>query len=88
MLGVPHAWFWLPLLSYDEPQLGHSTPWHVSCFFNAWRSSRLVLAAFTFIRRASAWSLNSLARFLSAFFLWMYSIRTRLFLNTLPLTFK
>merc|ERR1719244_2336267 len=79
MLGVPHAWFWLPLLSYDEPQLGHSTPW---------RSSRLVLAAFTFIRRASAWSLNSLARFLSAFFLWMYSIRTRLFLNTLPLTFK
>merc|ERR1719494_763604 len=31
MLGVPHAWFWLPLLSYDGPQLGHSTPWHVSC---------------------------------------------------------
>merc|ERR1719318_760749 len=20
MLGVPHAWFWLPLLSYDGPQ--------------------------------------------------------------------
>merc|ERR1719505_31391 len=23
MLGVPHAWFWLPLLSYDGPRLGH-----------------------------------------------------------------
>merc|ERR1719494_232903 len=92
MLGVPHK-SQHRFICWDHSVAAASASSFayaasISCFFNAWRSSRLALAAFTFIRRASAWSLNSLARFLSAFFLWMYSIRTRLFLNTLPLTFK
>jgi hypothetical protein len=40
-----------------------------------------------FVRRASIWSVRTLVRFLSAFALWMYSIRTRLFLKTLPFDF-
>lgn len=39
------------------------------------------------IRRASIWSDRTLVRFFSALALWMYSIRTRLFLKTLPLAF-
>lgn len=38
-------------------------------------------------RRASIWSLSTLVRLFSAFALWMYSISTRLFLNTLPFDF-
>lgn len=39
------------------------------------------------IRRASIWSERTLVRFFSALALWMYSMRTRLFLKTLPLDF-
>merc|ERR1712029_681398 len=42
----------------------------------------------TLLRLASAWSVNCLVLAFSAFFLWMNSIKTRLFLNTLPLAFK
>ena len=38
-------------------------------------------------RRASIWSERILVRFFSALALWMYSIRTRLFLKTLPFDF-
>ena len=38
-------------------------------------------------RRASIWSLRTLVRVFSAFALWMYSIKTRLFLKTLPFDF-
>ena len=38
-------------------------------------------------RRASIWSERILVRVFSALALWMYSIRTRLFLKTLPLDF-
>ena len=38
-------------------------------------------------RRASIWSVRTLVRVFSALALWMYSMRTRLFLKTLPLDF-
>ena len=38
-------------------------------------------------RRASIWSESTLVRVFSALALWMYSIRTRLFLKTLPFDF-
>jgi hypothetical protein len=38
-------------------------------------------------RRASIWSERILVRFFSAFALWIYSMRTRLFLKTLPFDF-
>lgn len=55
-----------------------------STFLLALRASRRLRASLTRIRLASAWSCNILARATSAFFLWMYSIRVRLFLKTLP----
>ena len=39
------------------------------------------------VRRASIWSVRTLVRVFSALALWMYSMRTRLFLKTLPLDF-
>merc|ERR1719150_2429315 len=60
----------------------------ISCFLIACLSSRLFLASLTLVLMASAWSVNCLVRAFSAFFLWMNSMRTRLFLNTLPLAFK
>ena len=38
-------------------------------------------------RRASIWSVRTLVRVFSALALWMYSMRTRLFLKTLPFDF-
>merc|ERR1712018_723623 len=50
-------------------------------------SSRRRRASFVLLRRASAWSLSILERARSAFFLWINSMSTRLFLKTLPLHF-
>merc|ERR1719277_2719644 len=60
----------------------------ISSFLSTCLSSLRFLASFTLVRRASAWSANILDLAFSAFFLWMNSIRTRLFLNTLPLAFR
>ena len=38
-------------------------------------------------RLASIWSVRTLVRVFSALALWMYSMRTRLFLKTLPFDF-
>merc|ERR1712179_863015 len=62
-----------------------SQAWSISCFFNACLSSLLFLDSLTLVRRASAWSDNILDLAFSAFFLWMNSMRTLLFLKTLPL---
>ena len=43
--------------------------------------------ALPFALRASNWSDNVFSRAFSAFVLWILSIKTRLFLNTLPFTF-
>merc|ERR1719187_1951234 len=59
----------------------------ISSRLAAWRSSRRRRASLVLLRRASAWSLSIFERARSAFFLWMNSMRTRLFLNTLPLHF-
>ena len=45
------------------------------------------LACLFLERRASNWSAMAFSRCFSAFCLWMASINTRLFLNTLPLTY-
>mmetsp|Transcript_11941 Transcript_11941/g.16184 ORF Transcript_11941/g.16184 Transcript_11941/m.16184 type:complete len:221 (-) Transcript_11941:60-722(-) len=45
-------------------------------------------AALALVRRASNWSMRVFSRVLSALVLWIASIRTRLFLKTLPLTFR
>merc|ERR1712227_525062 len=60
----------------------------ISSFFKACLSSLRFLASLTFIRRASAWSANILVLAFSAFFLWMNSIKTLLFLNTFPLALR
>jgi hypothetical protein len=60
----------------------------ISSFLVAILSSRLFLASLTFDLRASAWSVNILERDFSAFLLWINSMRTRLFLNTLPLALR
>merc|ERR1719295_2181967 len=60
----------------------------ISCFFWACLSSLLLRASLTFDLRASAWSANILDLAFSAFFLWMCSMRTRLFLKVLPLAFR
>merc|ERR1712179_399306 len=65
-----------------------SEAWSISCFFNACLSSLLFLDSLTLVRRASAWSDNILDLAFSAFFLWMNSMRTLLFLNTLPLALR
>merc|ERR1719348_1046933 len=59
-----------------------------SSFLRACLSSLRFLLSFTFRRRASAWSANILVLAFSAFFLWMNSMRTLMFLNTLPLAFR
>merc|ERR1719273_2875326 len=60
----------------------------ISSFLRTCLSSLRFLASFTLVRRASAWAAHILDLAFSAFFLWMNSIRTRLFLNTLPLAFR
>merc|ERR1719244_529692 len=62
--------------------------WSISCFFNACLSSLLFLDSFTLVRRASAWSDNILDLAFSAFFLWMNSMRTLLFLKHVALGLK
>merc|ERR1719232_518447 len=59
----------------------------ISSFLVALRASRRLRASLTLLRRASAWSFNILVRAFSALRLWMNSMSTRLFLNTLPLHF-
>merc|ERR1719266_2892685 len=68
-----------------------------SSFSNAFNISSLLVAilfslrfraSLTLLRRASAWSANILVRDFSAFFLWINSMRTLLFLNTLPLALR
>merc|ERR1712012_1542113 len=58
------------------------------CFFWACLSSLLLRASLTLDLRASAWSANILDLAFSAFFLWICSMRTRLFLKVLPLAFR
>merc|ERR1719278_1874494 len=60
----------------------------ISCFFWACLSSLLLRASLTLGLRASAWSASILDLAFSAFFLWICSIRKRLFLKVLPLAFK
>merc|ERR1712241_226915 len=60
----------------------------ISSFLRTCLSSLRFLASFTLVRRASAWSASILDLAFSAFFLWICSIRTRLFLKVLPLAFK
>merc|ERR1719454_1022285 len=59
-----------------------------SFFFWACLSYLLLRASLTLDLRASAWSANILDLAFSAFFLWICSMRTRLFLKVLPLAFR
>jgi hypothetical protein len=52
--------------------------------FSAILPARLSRAALFFVRRASIWSARTLVRDCSALALWMWSIKTRLFLKTFP----
>merc|ERR1711997_1140381 len=57
----------------------------ISAFLTLCLSSRRFLASLTLVLLASARSVSCFVLAFSAFFLWMNSIKTRLFLNTLPL---
>ena len=82
---------WQPSLT--EMRRGYKTLYLHNYNYSTCANRSSLLAVFLsrialpFALRASNWSDNVFSRAFSAFVLWILSIKTRLFLNTLPFTF-